>query len=123
MRHRLEQRQAETLVQAGQRQHGCRTVKSAQRRLVDVAEIPNPRLCLDPLKCVAECPSRPSGDHELRYAGPIAEQEWDGLTSQVPVRSKEARIVLSRLDGSDRKDESRRETMRQWAWRREGRQS
>src|SRR5213593_1107941 len=73
-----------------------------------MAEIARARLCADAVKRVAVGPSRTARDDELRHPGSSGHDHGQRprLAAQLSIRGQEARVVLARLDGANREDET-----------------
>src|SRR5438105_8875660 len=105
VRHRLQQRQAEALVQAWKGKRSGGLVESAERPFVDVTQVANPGLGVDAIEGVPVGPARAPRDNE-GWSAPLA-------LPKLAIGREEARVVLAWLDSADRQDEAWLEPGRQ----------
>src|SRR5438309_9808520 len=64
MRHRLQQREPEALVQAWKSKRSGGFIEGAERSIVDVSQVANARLALDAIEGVTVGPAGATRDHE-----------------------------------------------------------
>src|SRR5262249_1660831 len=101
--------------EAWKRKHRRRGVEGRERWLVDVTEVADSGLGLDPLERVAVCPSGAARDHELGHAEPALDDGGDGAAGPVAKAGEEGGVVLAWLDAADGEDEAWLDTFGQRA--------